>query len=893
MATQFPVLKSLTGGLRTALGLARVVVLAACGFAVSLGAGCAPAPSFGEERLVTYGPTANVSDPFARLRGSAVAPGLDAWQYLGEQLARLELLEGAVYDEPSGLLLLIGKPAAGRGPYHLDDLMVALQAVYFEKEPLGMTIDPDPQNPRGPTMNVQYFGGCADSALGWIMFECDRLVKCYSQGLDNFTGQAFAANVPEFYNMLQLRAGSKQGADSTWNRFWLTLDLEQGPRWHENPTSSNGFQPVVCETEDRHAMWILHCRLFLRTEVMRMTNGELVPVADAEDKQARRFASHFSHFYDKFAEVRPEFARLQALARLLVLAEWLDRARIPLDRDVVRGYQQQVRVETPRQTLARTNTLQVKEQEGDLIAVHEYSVYGGVDADPHTFFANDKDSRAARLATVARGSLDGQPDQWSWQATTADGPVQIIGLPTVKTRLDQMKVSKHAVEFRPPRDSEQPPPAALPTTEMAESERGPSVVGRAQIDLTTIDQARENIRGPPSASDEQGPQVNLVLVDERGLAQSERQALVGREAISLFLQEQQKAHPVRGPPDQSPEAKRTAGFSADSERGAAPVGREPILLKRMPRSPSATPRGPPAAPFTAESERATPVGRQLVDLNNALPLGLPVFETSVGRPTWNVPRLRSHTNPRRQLVLTDPRQPERKFAVPDQLVLQSELGDILVSFGGPEFDETRREFFFSSEDGARWGITGYYPDRSSLEFNDGMRLKFSPSGWPQYAQMSDGSSVNFLYDETPSSEPQLAACVVSLLQTPEESGYYRLPQIAQRASSVVSPAPLPVPEKPNEVETYSDNTTQMRVHEKPDEVETPTPPLEKQEFRTWTDRTGRTVEAVLESSRDGVAILRTRTGLGHVPINRLSTQDQDYIRLWAAAREKSRATKPP
>src|SRR4051812_46061557 len=77
-----------------------------------------------------------VFDPFARLRSPHVGPNAEYWSGVGDALRTIATLEGAAYDPDLGVLVLSGPPAAQTGPFHLDDLMVALRAQYLKLDSL-------------------------------------------------------------------------------------------------------------------------------------------------------------------------------------------------------------------------------------------------------------------------------------------------------------------------------------------------------------------------------------------------------------------------------------------------------------------------------------------------------------------------------------------------------------------------------------------------------------------------------------------------------------------------------------------------------------------------------------------------------------------------------------
>jgi hypothetical protein len=434
-----------------------------------------------------------------------VRPQADYWDHVGEALASLDKLEGASYNRRYGVLTLHGPPAEGRGPYHLDDLMVALKAALFEDRSLGMTIDPDPENPRGPEMIVRYFAGCENTAFGWVLFECDRMLKSISHGEDSLTGEPLEPNVPEFFNVLQLGLHLSPQQTGEWNRFWLTTDLEEGPSWRDEPRQSNRYQPVLFETQDGTAISFYRCRLFLRTEVMELSGGKPVPLEGRESQAAERFAKHFSIYFDDFARLYPEFARADALSRLVVLAEWIVKSKIPLDVAYIKSYQQQVPVRTPTRTPASTVSLEQKKPVPGGIVTQVVQSYGGVDFEPRTFFASDVNGEALKHRNLAEGGLAEHPTEVAWTGTKDGRPLRVVTVPTLHTQFRRRSTPKLVrTQFRSPKDSTESPAGLLPENGPATSaaERGVFVAKDKSKFVESLDYRRaQRTRGPPDAVD--------------------------------------------------------------------------------------------------------------------------------------------------------------------------------------------------------------------------------------------------------------------------------------------------------------------------------------------------------------------------------------------------------
>lgn len=455
-----------------------------------------------------------VADIFGRLRQARATVPADDWLQTGEALRRLQTLDGAVYSRRYGVLALVGKPADLRGPFHLDDLMVALRAAYFSLQPMSMTIDPDPHNIYGSQMAVRFMGGCQNTAFGWVMFECDRQLKCLTNGQDNVTRAALKVDVPDFQNILDLTLRLGRTSVEEWDRFWLTTDVKGGPSWYDNPRFFNGTQPLLWESNDQTAISFKHCRLYLRTEVMRAQAGQLVSDVGRRSTAAETFADHFNRHFDEFAARSPELSRLQGLARLVVVAEWISKARLPVDFERIRSYQQQLPVQTPTTTPANTSSRQIE--------TRQVRAFGGVDFQSRGFYAADAAGTAAQLSRDVDRALAAHPHEAGWIDTQGREPRWVAVLPTMRaeTRLPA-RSQMRGVAFR--RAASKDDLLLLPPAQLVRKE----YVARELVSLSRIDEYRQPPKtGPP-------PERPVGLASGRKLGESQRLSRVPVEPMPL------------------------------------------------------------------------------------------------------------------------------------------------------------------------------------------------------------------------------------------------------------------------------------------------------------------------------------------------------------------------
>jgi len=128
-------------------------------------------------------------------------------------------------DDKNGQLVLVaeGKDKIDLPPLRMDDVVTVFRSVYQHGEAPFVSIDPDPQNPRGPIMLVRHGEATANTYVGWVLFEADRVMKAYSLGRDNVTRQEIKSAIDGYQNLLDLGFSNfdKPQKEATWERFWI------------------------------------------------------------------------------------------------------------------------------------------------------------------------------------------------------------------------------------------------------------------------------------------------------------------------------------------------------------------------------------------------------------------------------------------------------------------------------------------------------------------------------------------------------------------------------------------------------------------------------------------------------------------------------------------------
>lgn len=828
--------------LKTVCVIPALLLMACCGHAADEGAGARETPP----AIVA---ASEGRDLFADLRTTSRLAGSAYWHEVGRALRRLETLESATWSPETGTLLLSGKPAKTTGPYHIDDLIVILRGVLFDKQTLGMSIDP--VDPEGKKLVVRYDGGCGDTAVGWLLFECDRLLKCYSQGADNLTQKEFGPqNIPDFVSMIDREAAQpRSGAPKERStRFWLTPNLKKqdGKSAGKPAAKSDGFQPIARVSEDKHTIYLEHVRIYVRSQPTHWQGGKMVDSPGAKDVQAEQFGIHFSNHYDEFAREQPVFARLKDLARLQMLAEWIQEQNIPVDFEFIRNYRPQTPVKTPRTTPAIEVRRERVEQQGNSIVKGTTRSVGGVDFATKTFFAVDNGT-AKRIGQTVRDGQKIHPADCSWRQPIDGQEKLVVVMPTLKTQvvLPPSYGKAGFIQPRRPKGEQEGPDAALPLFQ-AQADRSRPAPERdvTPLEMTSLNEF--DSRGDADETALPAPRISTTLVagvdrstgigrtvdplrplvdsasargppeltlfhklPESGAGADRADSLPARLTDRLPL-----ADPSSGPKDSTTATGNSpAKLQPGADRSTTPPRLEDPLIEKPTGKPDSA-RGPPrleagadrassapprdTTPVVSQSGASKPDARSEV---RQQPTGKTLPST-----TLNLPHLVSRRQPNHTSEQWIDGVPDSKLIVPDQLAIVSELGDISIQFQKPQIDQRRRALFFPTDPPGRNGISGYYPKTSTLEFADGRRIAFGENGFPAEVTLANASRVRFEYATEADAADAKAVVPVAFELSDPQSGKaperFALVTTADRREQALSnrkavaPLPLLPPELP-------------------------------------------------------------------------------------------------
>ena len=339
----------------------------------------------------------------------------------GKVLAGLGMLKGIAVDEASGNLILVAEDGreSALPPLRLDDVVTVFRAVYDHGQSPTVTINPDKKNPEGPTMDVIHGPGTEGTYVGWVLFECDRVMKTYQLGVDNVSKQPIASRVPGHSEAVDSvffgnrTRGSGHVSDGVWERFWIV------------PDTVRRYDAAA------HGLSLFDISLKVKTQKMKWVEGELVDDETGESSVgAKAFTKWFSEHYGEIAEevrlappkgggLTEPVAVFKELRRIATVAAVAERLRdqgqaLPLWMKDYRVAVFPVAPTTPSLNLTRTNEM------------HISNIYGGVNLAPA-----DSDVHAYGPASLGKTKPKGREDVAFVQVADEDARILSDRIPEV------------------------------------------------------------------------------------------------------------------------------------------------------------------------------------------------------------------------------------------------------------------------------------------------------------------------------------------------------------------------------------------------------------------------------------------------------------------------------
>jgi RHS repeat-associated protein len=300
-----------------------------------------------------------------------------------EALRSLGTLTGVAYDKASGKIVLLSRDNGSiqLPELRVDDLATVFRTVYERGESPWVTIDPDPKNPRGPLMIIRQADGTANTFVGWVLFEADRIMKGYSLGKDNQSQALIQSHVPDYSKVVEKMFSP--GGGSTWERFWIV------------PAE------VKRNRDDNSGATIFEIPLKVNAQRMVLENGKLRPApvqtpSAGGDLFRRWFTQHYDEIAAEIKSVPPQgsgfsgpisvYPELRRIALMSAIAERLRDLGVP--------FPLWLRNQPIRQAPFATTTPAITAKQGKV------SIYGGVTLSPTDDIVKDVNNPAQLL--VAR-----------------------------------------------------------------------------------------------------------------------------------------------------------------------------------------------------------------------------------------------------------------------------------------------------------------------------------------------------------------------------------------------------------------------------------------------------------------------------------------------------------
>lgn len=327
-------------------------------------------------------------------------------------LRRLSRITGASFDAASRQLVLAGEWDPALPPLDMDDLAVALRAIYVKRQDPAVSIGTEPSGQPG-YKKVRYDGGTGGTTFGQTMFAADYVLKTLSIGQDS-TGTPLEPDLE----------GYRSAVDWTMELEGLSL----GMTWN----SQVWFVPeqvVVSRLEEGVGISISDVRMVVQSQ-SRFARRRIA------HEGVEAFAQYLTAQYPLLESQYPSIARLSQLARLVAIAKWMRDDRIPVDLDWLEGYRLTA-VDCPSLVKASTAAREARTGDSTWDSVR-LEMEGGVSfREPNQY--RPEDQRAARVVTEALARRPRGSERATWSYTPegeAEREQRAVALPMGQTRRD-------------------------------------------------------------------------------------------------------------------------------------------------------------------------------------------------------------------------------------------------------------------------------------------------------------------------------------------------------------------------------------------------------------------------------------------------------------------------
>lgn len=251
----------------------------------------------------------------------------------GRAITGLGAVRGVFVDDNNNLVLLgEDDSAVNLPPLRLDDLVTVFRSVYLNGEGPTVTIDPNPDDPEKAAMIIRHSAATENTYVGWVLYQADRIMKTFAQGVDNITEKDVVTSIPGYADVLNtvyFGSGDPLGRqkEGVWERFWII------------PAEARRF------SGSRRKLTLMDIPLRVKTQKMKWEKGKLVDdVTGQSSPGAIAFSGWFTDHFNAIAAEQflppppdmgasapvPVFAELQRIALMTAIAEKLRDDGVPM-----------------------------------------------------------------------------------------------------------------------------------------------------------------------------------------------------------------------------------------------------------------------------------------------------------------------------------------------------------------------------------------------------------------------------------------------------------------------------------------------------------------------------------------------------------------------------------
>ncbi len=362
-------------------------------------------------------------------------------------LGHISEVNGAIYDDATGQLIIIGRKDISLPEMDFDDLAVAVRSIYGlgRKAPQnpGVSLDWDPKHPvdfkkitekgkKPHPMLARYEGLTKRTRFGWIMFEADRVLKCLSLGKDNITGKKIDIHISGYKNLPERYLKHKTSKDHSETRLWFV------PKEMTIYTNKHGRSVIFKKA---------------KMEVLTETTYKH---KKRNNSEAEKFADHFTKNYSKFAKYYPILKELKRLGKITAIVKWIKENKIPIDLSLFKKYKP-ARYDTPSKTPAIYVIHKHKDKHKDKKIETVTTVVGGVVY--HLDESNFHEVANENINPFTEAALNARPSEnvfsWTFQSPFDSVEYQAVAQ-TIERTVKVGNIKKARLDMRLPTPDDYP-----------------------------------------------------------------------------------------------------------------------------------------------------------------------------------------------------------------------------------------------------------------------------------------------------------------------------------------------------------------------------------------------------------------------------------------------------